>query len=86
MACGMYWQCNADKFCTLLQMHDFVVNVLGWTQANGTQQTPYGSHLGMYGNHVGFVLFNDTVCLRERNLRTFCSIGTQRASVELPQY
>lgn len=43
-------------------MLQFVLNVLNTTNVMaGVQQTPYGKYLGMDGNHVGFILFNDTV-------------------------
>ena len=45
-------------------MLQFVVDVLSTTEPTpNVQQTPYGATLGdVYGNHVGLILFNNTVC------------------------
>ena len=55
---------NADKtYATYhAQMQRFVIDVLNTSTATpGVQSTPYGKWLGQDGNHVGLILFNDTV-------------------------
>ena len=47
-----------------LQMRQFVLDVLAQKQLGNESLSygPYGDWLGENGNHVGFILFNDTVC------------------------
>lgn len=68
-------------------MRDFVINVLSLTNpSSNTQRTIYGAHLGLGGNHVGFVLFNDTVRSTTKEFTNILFVDVQRAPVDVPQY